>query len=168
MGGLTGAICITDDAIINGSSTTEHDNNLKFSLKRCKQVGIKLNHGMTVTNVYSVTFMGHQISAHGMRPDPAKLSAINEMNAPELRRFLGMTNYLARFLSLKATMLEPLNNLMKQHVPWNWSSTQQGAFEAAKLCITFAPVLAFYNPGQKCDFAKVKVIGQNKWYHQIP
>ena len=21
---------------------------------------------------------------------------------------------------------------------------------------------------QKCDFAKVKVIGQNKWHHQIP
>ena len=43
-------------------------------------------------------------------------------------------------------MLEPLNNLMKQDVRWNWSSSQQGAFEAAKSCITSAPVLVFYNP----------------------
>ena len=43
-------------------------------------------------------------------------------------------------------MLEPLNNSMKQDVPWNWSSTQQGAFEATKSCITCAHVLVFNIP----------------------
>ena len=43
---------------------------------------IKLNCDKIVTNVSSVTFMGHQISADGMRPDPAKVSVINEMKAP--------------------------------------------------------------------------------------
>ena len=83
MHGITGVICIDDDVIIHGSSTTEHGNNLKFILERCKQVGIKLNRDKTVTNVSSVTFMGHQISADGMQPDPAKVSAMNEMKAPD-------------------------------------------------------------------------------------
>ena len=53
-----------------------------------------------------------------------------------------MTNYLALFLPSKATKLEPLDNLLKQDLPWNWSSTL-GAFEAA---VMSAPVLAFHNP----------------------
>ena len=41
---------------------------------------------------------------------------------------------------------KPLHNLVKKDVPWNWSKSQQTAFEALKKAITDAPVLTYYDP----------------------
>lgn len=46
--------------------------------------------------------MGHVISPEGIKPDPKKIIAIENMKTPtcikELKRFLGMVSYLAKFL----------------------------------------------------------------------
>ena len=47
--------------------------------------------------------MGHRITSSGLEADPLKKIAITEMVAPQnteqLRRFLGMANYLGKFSS---------------------------------------------------------------------
>ena len=44
--------------------------------------------------------MGHWLSAEGLRPDPQKVAAVDDMPAPTdvkgVQRLLGMVNYLAR------------------------------------------------------------------------
>ena len=76
--------------------------------------------------------------------------AIAEMKTPsnveELRRYLGLVNYLSKFLNNPSTTLKPLQNLLCKDVAWNWSSVQQKAFEAIRDQIINAPVLAFYDP----------------------
>ena len=62
----------------------------------------------------------------------------------ELRRFIGLVNYMAKFLP--NLYLKPPTNLTKIDVPWNWSSAENDAFEKIKVQITTAPVLAFYHP----------------------
>ena len=44
--------------------------------------------------------------------------------------------------------MNPLLNLLKKDVPWNWSSSQQKSFDSVKEAIMTAPVLAFYDPGK--------------------
>ena len=90
--------------------------------------------------------MGHTIGKDGVKPDPAKTKAICEFKPPtnvtELRQFLGMVNYLGRFLPNMSQATQPLNELLQYDHVWIWDSTQQEAFIKVKNLITSTPVLA--------------------------
>ena len=66
-------------------------------------------------------------------------------NLGELRTFIGMVNYMSKFLPDLAAMMKPLTNLTKHNMPWNWSTAEQEAFDVIKSKLTSAPVLAFYD-----------------------
>ena len=135
--------------MIYGKTSEEHDENLRKFFDRCLETGIKLNKDKLDIGLQEVTFMGHRITKDGLRVDPAKVSAISEMqpltNISELRRFMGMANYLARFVPHLTDTMQPLHNLLKNDVPYVWSNTQQTSFDAVKVILSEAPVLAFYN-----------------------
>ncbi|CAB3993403.1 Hypothetical predicted protein [Paramuricea clavata] len=61
-------------------------------------------------------------------PDPRKVEAIRNSQPPsnpnEVRSFLGMANFCARFIPNLATLAKPLRDLTKQHVKWKWTSTK--------------------------------------------
>ena len=101
---LKGVICVADDIIIHGRDNTEHDENMNKFLQRCLKEGIKLNEKKTFTKVETIAFMGHRITKEGLKIDDEKMKAINEFPRPtsitQLRSFLGMVNFLGKFLSL--------------------------------------------------------------------
>jgi len=125
--------------MIYGKTSEEHDENLRKFFERCQVTGIKLNKDKLDIGLQEVTFMGHRITKDGLRVDPAKVSAISEMQPPtnisELRRFMGMANYLARFLPHLTDTMQPLHNLLKNDVPYVWSKTQQTSFDAVKVML---------------------------------
>ena len=45
--------------------------------------------------------------------------------------------------------MQPLHNLLKNNVPYMWSKTQQTSFDAVKVVLADAPVLAFYNSNKE-------------------
>ena len=149
--GLEGVVCVADDIIIHGKDMAQHDENLQAFLLRCKEIGIRLNRAKFDLRTNEITFLGHRISSRGLEADPEKVKAISQMvpptNVKELRRFIGMVNYMAKFLP--NLYLKPLTNLTKSDVPWNWSSAENDAFEKIKVQITTAPVLAFYDPAKE-------------------
>ena len=61
--------------------------------------------------------MGHKITKEGHQTVPQKIEAIKDYPVPqsleELRRFLGMVNYLSRYLSHLTEAIHPLQNLLK-------------------------------------------------------
>jgi len=150
---LPGVICIADDVIIHGRSTPEHDARLAGFLRRCKEFGIKLNKKKMEVAIDSITFMGHEITAEGLRADPTKIEALVKFRAPkdltELRRFVGMANYLAKFVPNLATILQPLHDLMKKDTLFIWSNSQAKAFEEVKALMCTTPVLVFYDPDKQ-------------------
>ena len=60
-------------------------------------------------------YIGHIISAKGVQPDPSKVVAIRDMPDPkgaaDVRRFLGMCNYLARYIPKLSEESKPLRKL---------------------------------------------------------
>jgi len=72
------------------------DNNRKLHslLQCCREKGIKLNKDKLKLKKKEVTFMGHVISAEGLKPDPTKIEAAFSMPTPtnkqDVRRLLGM------------------------------------------------------------------------------
>ena len=90
-----------DDIVVSGGSEEEQDKNLKSVLDVIKKSGLKLNEEKCVFGQKQIEFLGHIISAEGIRINPEKVTAILNMDRPsdvsELRRLLGMVNFLARF-----------------------------------------------------------------------
>ena len=81
-----------DDVLIFGTNQEIHDMRLKAVLQRVKSAGIKLNRDKCVFSQSSVKLLGQIVDAHGVSPDPNKVTAIREMAAPtntsELRRYI--------------------------------------------------------------------------------
>ncbi|KFM78222.1 Retrovirus-related Pol polyprotein from transposon 17.6, partial [Stegodyphus mimosarum] len=89
------------------------------------------------------------LSENGLKPDFSKVEAIVKMpeptDVPSLQRFLGMINYLAKFIPNLTTITAPLRQLLEKSVLWHWTEKHQKAFETFKELIAKAPVLKFYD-----------------------
>ena len=150
---MCGVVCIADDDIVHGKSGEEHDQNLEAFLKRCREQNVQLNKDKLVLRTNSIVFMGHIITKNGLRSDPEKMKSITEFPTPqnvnELRRFLGMVNYMSKFLPHVTDVLHSLYNLIKKDVPWNWSTNEVKAFQHVKEMIGNSPTLSFYDPNKE-------------------
>ena len=146
---------ISDDVLIWGSSLEDLNQNFAQVLERLKQRGLKLNLAKCIFAVQKVTFAGHIISSEGISPDPAKISAINNLKEPtnlsEIKSFLGMINYCNRFIPDFSTVTAPIRQLTKKNAEFKWDKPQQEAFSTLKALLTDAPVLAFYDPNAETN-----------------
>ena len=151
--GIPGTKVIMDDILIYGKSIEEHDSHLDGVLDTVQRSGLKLNKAKCELRKEELGFFGHRVGKDGIKPDPEKVRAIIELSPPsnvsELRRLLGMVNYLGKFLPDLSSILQPLNDLLKISSAWVWGSPQAEAFEQVKQLISTAPVLAFYDPNRK-------------------
>ena len=57
-----------------------------------------------------------------------------------------MVNYLSKFSVRLPELAEPIRELFKDKVPFNWGPEHQAAFKQMKKEIVSAPILAYYNP----------------------
>ncbi|KAG2995544.1 hypothetical protein PC121_g17716 [Phytophthora cactorum] len=95
-------------------------------------------------------FLGCFIGKRGLRADPAKVKAIVEWPVPknqkDLRKWLGLANYLHKYSADYAEMARPLSNLLKKDTPWCWEAGHDEAFQAVKESLLRAPILALPDP----------------------
>ena len=137
----------------------DHDVKFEKFLQRCLDIVIRLNASKMKLRQRSVTFLGHIITKDGLMADPAKIEVIRDMPCPTdvagVQCLNGFVSYLANFLPGLSDVMEPISQLIKMDVPWNWSKTQQDAFEPMKRLVSQAPVLRFYDPDKElsiqCD-----------------
>ncbi|KAE8956230.1 hypothetical protein PR001_g31802, partial [Phytophthora rubi] len=90
--------------------------------------------------------LGCFLGKDGVRADPEKVCAIAQWPVPvlqkDLRKWLGLANYLHKYSANYAEMARPLTNLLKKDAVWSWTSEAQQAFEAIKSSLQSAPILA--------------------------
>ena len=134
--GLIGVEVIADDFLVFGSDVREHDQNLRAFLRRCRENNVVLSAAKLVLQKEEVPFVGHLASSEGLQASPEKVRAITKMpepvDVPGVRRFLGMVQYLAKFLPALSDMTSPLRELTKKNVEFTWQKAQQKAFDEIK------------------------------------
>ena len=105
----------------------------------------------------SVEYLGHRVSADGIQPLQSKVEAISNAPVPknvqELRSFLGLVNYYAKFIPNLATVLHPLNALLRTNAKWDWTKECEVAFTTATTQLTSAQVLTHYDPTMPLSLA---------------
>ena len=153
-------VCIyIDDILVTGATEKEHLETLDQVLTRLEQEGMRLKQNKCAFLLPSVEYLGHQISADGLRPTKDKVEAI--VNAPtptsvtQLRSFLGMINYYGKFLSNVSTLLAPLYKLLQAKQKWTWGVEQEKAFKEAKTQLVSQQLLVHFDPDKdlvlSCD-----------------
>ena len=100
--GLPKVVCFQDDILVTGENKEEHMQVLAEVLERLEKQNVKLQMKKCEFLSGSVVYLGYRIDAQGLHPLAEKVEAI--VNAPEptnvseLKSFLGMIQYYARFL----------------------------------------------------------------------
>ena len=81
-----------------------------------RKAGITLNQSKCEFSRSTIKFLGHVINEKGICADPEKTKAIANFAAPtnkkELRRFLGIVNYLGKFSPALAENTNHLRQLL--------------------------------------------------------
>ena len=155
--GIPGVICYIDDILLSSADESTHMATLEVVLARLQQHGFRLRKDKCKFLTSAVEYLGHIVNAEGVQATPEKVEAICQAPAPtnvtELRSLLGLVNYYGKFVPNLATILHPLNNLLKTDVKWNWTEECSQAFAQVKKNLTSAPVLTHYDPDLPINLA---------------
>ena len=151
-GDLDGVHIVFDDMIIAADDDEDHDRIFHALLERARANNVKFNRSKLQLKVTKASYLGHLLTPDGIKADPAKVKAIVEMPAPTdakaVQRFIGLVNYLSKFVPNFSSLTEPIRALQKTDVEWTWATQHQQAFETIKAKIASAPVLRFYDPAK--------------------
>ena len=95
----------------------EHEQHLREVLGRLEQHGLVLNAEKCEWRKQQLTYLGHEVSASGIRPMADRVTTITKFPQPEttqqLQTYLGMVNFYRRFLKGAALVLKPLTDQLK-------------------------------------------------------
>ncbi|GFY23360.1 retrovirus-related Pol polyprotein from transposon 297 [Trichonephila clavipes] len=135
------------DDVISSPSFTQHVKHLKEVFRLLHEAGLTLNKDKCKFGCEELKYLGLIINKEGIKTDETKVQAIVEMKPPhnskEVSKFLGMSQWNAKFIKNYADICEPLYNLKRKLKRFIWSIEAQKAFDAVKAAITKAPVLKF-------------------------
>ena len=139
-----------DDVIVTGRTKEEHLQNIKQVLAALSEYGMKLRLDKCEFFRQQVTYLGHAISADGLKPSEERVDAIVKIPMPEnikeLESFIGKLNRYGKFLPSFSTTCAPLNRLRRQGVEWDWSAECDQAFRPLKEMLAQKTRLVHYDP----------------------
>ena len=96
-----------------------------------------------------VVFMGVVLTRHGIGPTKEKVRAVVKASQPqspsEVRSFLGLVGFSARFIPDFSTTADPLRKIARQGESFIWGEEQEKSFQKLKRRIARAPVLAYFD-----------------------
>ncbi|GFQ77491.1 hypothetical protein TNCT_546721 [Trichonephila clavata] len=140
-----------DDILIASRNLDEHISHLKEIFRRLDKNGLVLKISKCIFAKPEVDFLGHHVSASGIRPTTECIQAILDFNRPstvkQLRRFLGMLNFYRRFLPNAAKHQTKLNDFLvgikkNKNKSIDWDEDSIKAFEYCKEQLSESTTLA--------------------------
>ncbi|XP_034092513.1 uncharacterized protein K02A2.6-like [Gymnodraco acuticeps] len=163
--GLPGIYIIADDVLITGEDDTQemafkdHDDTLRQFLSKCREKNIKLNAEKFRLRQQEVPYIGHLLTADGLKIDPEKIRAVRDMPRPTdvkgVQRLMGMVNDLSKFYKHLSDDCEIVRQLTHKENMWEWTGMHEEAFSRLKDNIAKTPVLKYYDPQEdltlQCD-----------------
>ncbi|KAL4144483.1 hypothetical protein PRNP1_013614 [Phytophthora ramorum] len=116
------------------SNVDNHIDHLRAVLECMRTNKLYATPSKCIFGTEEIPFLGCFIEKRGLRADPAKVKAIVDWPVPknqkDLRKWLGLANYLHKYSENYADMARPLSNLLKKDAEWAWDIEHQVAFEA--------------------------------------
>ncbi|SGY57170.1 BQ5605_C006g04232 [Microbotryum silenes-dioicae] len=146
---LIGKSCFAylDDITIFSDTMEDHQIHVKEVLEALRRADLYCSPKKTELFRTSCDFLGHVISRNGIAADQSKVERIVGWPRPrtvtELRGFLGLVQYLRKFINGLAQHTKPLADLTSKNanVRLMWGAEQERHFNAIKAIVTSLPCL---------------------------
>ena len=152
---IPGAFNISDDVIVYGKTQDDHDKALRAVFQKFADVNLTLNKSKCDFNKSSLSFFGFVFSQDGISPDPDKVRGIHNMSlpksVPEVRSFLGMATYCAKFIPSFSDISQPLRELTKKNVQFRWTQQHENSFKKIKQMLTSETTMAYFDPNKETE-----------------
>ena len=124
---------IHDDLTVATTTNAEHNQAIEAVMNVISRAGITLNQDKCTFGGPEIEFWGLRIGSDGVRPDPAKVEALNHITPPqskeELTSFLCMMQSNSDFIPSFAKLAATLRKLTKKNVRFVWNKAHQTAYE---------------------------------------
>lgn len=157
LSGLKWQSCLVylDDVVVFSTTFEQHLERLRAVLEAISSAGLTIKPQKCHFGFHELLFLGHVISAEGIRPDPEKTAALENFPKPTdkkaVRRFLGLCAYYRRFVKNFSKIAEPLTRLTKEDTSFIWQHEQENAFNELRRRLQSHPVLAHFDEGAATD-----------------
>ena len=146
------AIAYLDDIIIFSKTPQEHLSHIRMVFEKLQSANLSMKKSKCSFFSKEIQYLGHILSATGIRPLPSKTHTIQKMNPPttpkQVRAFLRLVGYYRKFIRGFAKIAKPLTLLTRQQVKFDWTPEHQEAFIHLKEAIVQAPILHYPNPNK--------------------
>ena len=149
----TWALPYLDDIIVISRTVQEHFRNLEAILLVHRRAGLKLQPSKCFLFQLEVEYLGHLVSADGIKTVPAYVQVVKDWPLPltrsEIRIFLGKCGYYRRFIKNYSAIAAPLTDLSgkgtpaEEKAPVPRSEAFVDAFLTLKQHLLKAPILAY-------------------------
>ena len=169
------AVGFLDDALIFSHDFQSHLLHLDTVLAAYQRAGLRL--GPEKCNFFAdhISFLGHEIDQHGVRPLKSHVEAVKSLSVPqfktEARAFVGMVGYYRDHIQNFSAIAKAWTDVMgktdqgQERLPLKVSKEMVTSFKRLKEALTSEPVLGFpYFQGPKAgrfildtDFSQTQV-----------
>ena len=152
----TSVLAYVDDLLVFGKTFEDHLACIDQLLGRLAKYRMTLGAKKCTFFATSVAFLGHIVDRDGVRPDPAKTRAVEELALPtsvkEMQSALGLMQYYRKFVANFSKIAAPLR--AKQNTPSAWrkkdgktvyTDEEVNAFNTLKNALTSSPILGHPN-----------------------
>ena len=155
-----------DDITIISRTAEEHKSHLEEVFKRLSEYKIKIRPDKCTFAQETVEYLGFIIDATGVKIKSKYKDKIHNIPIPkslkQLQRFIGMVQYLHKFIPNLQTTLAPLHNLTRNKTKFEWNADLNALFHKIKLIIMETKMIYHPDPSKPfvvyCD-ASQKGIG---------
>ncbi|KAJ4974329.1 hypothetical protein NE237_007503 [Protea cynaroides] len=141
----TSVIVFIDDILVYSKDKETHVKNLNAALQRLRKEKLYAKFSKCEFWLSEVAFLGHVVSAEGIKVDPSKIEAIVKWEAPksvsEIRSFLGLARYYRRFVEDYSRIAVPLTSLTKKGEKFVWTDKCEKSFQTLKTRLISSPIL---------------------------
>ena len=138
-------VVFIDDILVYSKDAQEHKHHLRITLQILRENQLFAKLSKCDFLLKEVSFLGHIVSADGIRVDPTKIEAVVSWKPPrnitEVRSFLGLAGYYRRFVQGFSVIASSLTRLLRKGVKFEWDDKCQSSFERLKKILVEAPVL---------------------------
>ena len=117
-------------------SHRDHDQALTTLFHTARTCNVRLNYDKLQCKQTEVEFFGETYTVDGCKPAQSKVKAIVDIPPynckKQVQAFIEMVNYLSKFPACLSELVEPIRELSKEKVPFNWGPEHQESFKLVK------------------------------------
>jgi hypothetical protein len=138
-----------DNVVVASVMYEQHLQHLNSLFQRLQEHGLEINLEKCVFSAKKIMFLGHELSAAGVKPLHSHVEALQAYPHPsmvkQLQAFLGLVNFCRHFVPAAARMLRQLTDTLigsaKGSASVLWTDNMQLAFSRAKSAVAAATCL---------------------------